>query len=84
LPATVIRRKKTGFGAPLRSWAQGEGQPFIRERLLDGSFLRRGIFDPSGIESLIGDNAHGRIDGAYTLFSLLSIESWLRQFAAPA
>jgi asparagine synthase (glutamine-hydrolysing) len=81
LPEAIINRKKTGFGAPVRQWAAGPGHEYIRARLLDKTFLDRGIFDSHAIENLISDNEQGRIDGAYTLFSLLAIESWLRQFA---
>jgi asparagine synthase (glutamine-hydrolysing) len=84
LPHAVIRRPKTGFGWPLRSWTKGEGYRLIRERLLDPSFTGRELFRKDRIESLIRNNQAGSIDGAYTLFSLLSIESWLRQFAPPA
>lgn len=84
LPASIINRKKTGFGAPLRSWIRTEGHVMVRERLLDDSFLRRGIFNRIAVEQLIDNNQWGRIDGAYTLFSLLSIESWLRQFTPSA
>ena len=84
LPPAIIHRKKTGFGAPLRQWMKGDLANTVSERVLDESFLRRGIFSRNNIEALIRDNRQGRIDGAYTLFSLRSIESWLRQFAPPA
>lgn len=82
LPKTIIHRKKTGFGAPLRQWIKGEMKPFVHERLLDGSFDKWGIFDKQAIELLVRDNETGKVDASYSIFALLAVESWLRQFAA--
>ncbi len=84
LPEEILKRGKTGFGAPLRQWMSSELQPLLRQRLLDPSFSRYGIFQPASVERLIQQQAEGKGDVAYTLFSLLCIESWLRQFAAHA
>lgn len=81
LPQQIIKRKKTGFGAPIRSLILGDLKPLISERLLNGNLDQWNIFNLSAISQLIKDNEQGKIDGAYTLFSLLCIESWLRQFA---
>lgn len=84
LPEEIISRRKTGFGAPLREWMRSPLKSVTRDRLLDASFDRRGIFNRPAIEALITDNEKGKKDNAYTLFSLLCIESWLRQFAPSA
>ena len=80
LPLAIIHRPKTGFGAPLRGWMSGANIDWARERLMDKSFADWNIFKPAAIESLISRTAGGGQDGAYTVLSLLSIESWLRQF----
>lgn len=82
LPKEIIYRKKTGFGSPLRSWMRGHNLELAKERLLDKSFAQWNIFNPAAIEELVRDTSTGKRDGAYTLYSLLAIESWLRQFAA--
>jgi asparagine synthase (glutamine-hydrolysing) len=84
LPDSIIERSKTGFGAPLRQWIPGKMRGMVHERLTDKSFIQRGIFNRESIEALISNNEQGRTDGSYTLFSLLCIESWLRQFASPS
>ncbi|MBS1629487.1 MAG: asparagine synthase (glutamine-hydrolyzing) [Bacteroidetes bacterium] len=84
LPREIIERRKTGFGAPLRAWMSGPMQAILHERLLDKTFLNYGFFRPEAIEKLIVQQATEQHDAAYTLFSLLCIESWLRQFAATA
>lgn len=82
LPESIIRRKKTGFAAPVRQWMQHDLKGLLRERLLSGDLERWNIFNPGAVAQMIDNNTFGRTDDAYTLFSLLAIESWLRQFAA--
>lgn len=81
VPEAIINRSKTGFGAPLRQWLQGPLKEIVRQRLTDESFVSRGIFNHAAIADLISDYEKGKKDTSYTLFSLLCIESWLRQFA---
>lgn len=81
LPKEVIYRPKTGFVAPIRKWIQGEMKSMIHQRLLSPEFNKWGIFDQAEIKKLIAENDAGKADYAYTIWSLLAIESWLRQFA---
>ena len=81
LPHDVIYRQKTGFVAPIRRWIKEDMKTMIQERLLSPSFDKWGIFDQKAIAQLIHDNETGKIEAAYTIWSLLAIESWLRQFA---
>ncbi len=80
LPADVINRPKAGFGAPLRRWMRNELRPMVDDLLSPGNIGRRGLFEPAAVQRLIADNDSGRIDGAYTLLSLLGIEVWCRAF----
>lgn len=80
LPHDVIYRPKTGFGAPLRRWMRHELKELLGDLLSVASLKRRGLFDPVAVHKLIAANQAGRVDGAYTLFSLLCIEIWCRRF----
>ncbi len=80
LPHDVIYRQKTGFGAPLRKWIKEDLQEMIGDLLSKDSLRSRGLFDPSGVQSLIKKNQRGDLDGAYTIFSVLCIEIWCRIF----
>lgn len=80
LPHDVLYRPKTGFGAPLRAWLRGPLKPFVEDMLSPSAINRRGIFDSSAVQKLIADDLAGRIDAAYTIFSLMCIEIWARQF----
>jgi asparagine synthase (glutamine-hydrolysing) len=80
LPHDVIYRPKAGFGAPVREWVKNELKDIIHDRLEPGKIAARGIFDPKAVWKLIEDNQKGKIDASYTIWSLLAIESWMRQF----
>ena len=80
LPLEVIYRPKTGFGAPVRKWVTQDLNAMIEERLSPGKLKQRGIFDADEVWKLIESNKTGKIDASYSIWSLLAIESWLRQF----
>ena len=80
LPHEVIYRSKTGFGAPLRRWIRFELRELLGDLLSREALNRRGIFDPTAVEKLIKNNDAGVVDASYTLFSLMCVEIWCRQF----
>jgi len=80
LPKDIIYRPKTGFGAPIRRWMRHELRPLLAEYLSEKNIVNRGLFNPNKIQELITKNDLGLVDGSYTLFSLLCIEIWCRQF----
>jgi asparagine synthase (glutamine-hydrolysing) len=80
LPADVIDRPKTGFGAPLRQWLRGPLRPVVDDVLAEGSLRRRGLFDPAAVRRLVERDRGGRVDAAYTILSLICMELWARMF----
>jgi asparagine synthase (glutamine-hydrolysing) len=80
LPYEVIYRPKTAFGAPLRQWVRNDLRPIIGQLLSPQVIEARGIFAPETVSRLIQDDQEGRIDGSYTIFSLLCIEIWCQLF----
>jgi asparagine synthase (glutamine-hydrolysing) len=80
LPKDVIYRPKTGFGAPLRRWMRYELREMLGDLLSTDSLKRRGLFEPTAVQSMITANDLGQKDASYTLLSLLCIEIWCRQF----
>lgn len=83
LPHEVIYRSKTGFGAPVRKWILNDLDDKVNSYLSLESINARGIFDYEAVNKLIIDTKEGKTDGAYSIWALLSIESWLRQFVDP-
>jgi len=80
LPIDVIYRPKSGFGAPLRRWMRHELRGLLGDMLSAESLSKRGLFEPAAVQNLINKNDSGRVDAAYTLLSLLSIEIWCRAY----
>ena len=80
LPNEVIYRSKTGFGAPIRTWILNDMSALIEKYLNKKSVVERSIFDYEKIKHLIEENRKGVVDASYTIWSLLAIESWMRQF----
>lgn len=81
LPREIIYRPKTGFGAPLRRWIRDDLSEMLDDLLSSESLKKRGLFEPTRVRKLISDNQTGRVDGSYTLLSLMCIELWFRNFA---
>jgi asparagine synthase (glutamine-hydrolysing) len=80
LPHDVIYRPKSGFGAPVREWITKDMDETIQNYLSKENVEKRGIFNHTEIQKLIEANKQGKVDASYTIWALLSIESWMRQF----
>jgi len=78
LPAEILRRPKHGFGIPLGDWFRGELRPMAEETLLSaprmGKWLRR-----EGLQTLLREHASGVGDHGHKLWTLLTLELWLRK-----
>ena len=77
LPPETLRGRKRGFGIPISDWLRGELRDVLVGTLMDASFLRRGIFEPTAVGGLINDHLRGRDDHGHRLWSLLVLARWL-------
>ena len=80
LPDDVIYRSKTGFGVPLRAWLRGPLRPLMHDLLSEGAIRRRGLFDPDAVSRLVSENDRGCRDHAYSILSIMCIETWCQKF----
>jgi len=80
LPKSIIYRKKTGFGVPLRVWLHGELAPFIDKYLSEYSIKKRGVFDYKAVSKMIYDDKNKIEDFSYTIYALIVFEIWCRQY----
>lgn len=80
LPKDIIYRSKTGFGSPVRKWITHNMDEMIHDYLSEKNVKERGIFEYKNVIKLIEDNKKGKIDASYSIWGLLAIESWMRQF----
>mgnify|MGYP001241361250 CR=1 FL=1 len=77
VPDEIIDRKdKMGFPVPIFEWFGGELKEYVEDILLGERTKGRGFFDMEVVEqSVRGEKPFGR-----TVWGLLSLELWFRQF----
>jgi asparagine synthase (glutamine-hydrolysing) len=80
LPPETLERRKGGLGGPTRWWIT-RGGGLIEETLSRESVARRGMFDPAAVEDLRGQTASDRQDYSKLLWSVFTLELWMRRFA---
>lgn len=80
LPNEVIYRSKSGFGAPIRNWIKLDFKDLIDEELSIKKLDDQGIFNSKAIADLIKENRSNTIDASYSIWALLSFQSWYKQF----
>lgn len=78
LPPSILQRGKAGFGVPLGAWFRGGLAPAVRERLLPRGPLHDFV-RPEPVARLVEDHVAGRGDHSARLWTLLTLESFLRQ-----
>lgn len=80
LPNDIIYRNKTGFGTPLRTTIFNDFKIKIENLQADIKNYNEEIFDVNEIDNLILEIKQNQTDGAYSLLSLISINTWLDLF----
>jgi asparagine synthase (glutamine-hydrolysing) len=81
LPPEIFSRKKQGFGVPLTMWFRDDLKDFMRDALMSPNTRIYEYLEPRAVEKLIRDFLEGRDPSAHTLWTLLTLEIWLRQEA---
>ena len=81
IPDNIIYRKKTGFGGPLRYWMKNDLKEYSNDLLSSQRFNDRGYFNYEKIIKLRNKDLQGKIDASYSIFSLLCMEIWFRNFS---
>jgi len=78
LPREILTRPKHGFGVPLGEWFRGELRPRVEALLLDRPRLARWV-RPDAVRQLFAEHLAGRSDRGHQLWTLLTLELWLRK-----
>lgn len=81
LPREIWRRKKMGFGVPLDHWFRNELKDLTTDLLLADSARVNGFLRPEVIKRLWDEHQQRRFDHSARLWTLVMLESWLRQWA---
>jgi asparagine synthase (glutamine-hydrolysing) len=78
LPAQTLKRPKQGFGVPLGRWFRGPLRSMVEQTLLDRPRLGRRLRLPR-MRALFDEHVSGRADRGHQLWTLLTLELWLRK-----
>jgi asparagine synthase (glutamine-hydrolysing) len=81
LPKDIIYRSKTGFGAPIRKWINEDMTEILNYSLSKENIEKYGVFNYEKVWELIKRDKSGEIDASYTIWAILAINSWLKQFS---
>ena len=79
LPESILERGKMGFGAPLGAWFRSDLGPFVNDRLLDPGSPIYDYLQKAPVARLVADHMAETADLSPRIWSLLTLESWLRQ-----
>lgn len=81
VPDGVIKRRKAGFGLPVRSWIRNELREMVGDLLSERRIRERGLFDSKEVASILDANERGERDYTLPIWALLTLELWLQTFA---
>lgn len=80
IPPEIIDAQKQGFSAPDASWFKGESIEYVRREILDPRARLYDYLDRPSVQALVEDHLQGRQNRRLLIWSLLSLEWWLRTF----
>ena len=78
LPEAVLRRRKMGFGIPIKHWFRGARRRYAHELLLGSDARSRCLLDPGAVERLLRDHERGGRDLSPKVWALVTLEHWCR------
>ncbi len=79
LPASVLDRKKHGFGVPMAQWWSGSLRTMVDDMLLADTARSHDYLSSDVIRTLLQEHRDGRRDHTQRIFLLLQVELWLRR-----
>jgi asparagine synthase (glutamine-hydrolysing) len=80
LPRENVERRKMGFGVPVGKWFRTELRELMRDALLSKESVERGYFNGAAVGKMVEDHLSGARDHSATLWNLLMLELWHREF----
>jgi asparagine synthase (glutamine-hydrolysing) len=78
LPSDILARPKRGFGVPLDRWFRGDLASYTAGMLGRGAHVRRHL-NGSALDSLLAEHNTGRHNHGHALWTLLTLELFLRR-----
>ena len=80
VPETIVKRAKSGFGGPTRSWVKNEFRALVDELLSESTLRSRGLLNPPEVRRLIQEDRAGYRDHAFRIWAFVTFELWMQTF----
>ncbi len=80
IPADIAKAEKQGFSAPDASWFKGESLDFVKRKLMTGNSPLYDVLDADSTRRLVGDHLSGSKNRRLLIWSLLNVDSWMKQY----
>jgi asparagine synthase (glutamine-hydrolysing) len=80
LPASILKRKKTGLDIPVHEWFRGQLRPLLLDAVETGVSEHSGLFKREEIEACVRDHMERRANLGYHLWGLLILFLWMKRW----
>jgi asparagine synthase (glutamine-hydrolysing) len=80
LPASILRRAKTGLDIPTHDWLRGALRPLLLDTLSAQAIEETQLFRRDRIEFFIQEHMERRANLGYHLWGLLILFLWIKQW----
>lgn len=80
IPDVITKAPKRGFSAPDASWFRGESIEYVRDVLFNPRALIYDYLDRKETQALVNEHLEGYQNRRLLIWSLLSLEVWLKKF----
>jgi asparagine synthase (glutamine-hydrolysing) len=78
IPPRIQKGPKRGFPVPVARFLLTGSRRLVDDLVLSDRALSRGLFEPDALRKLVGEIRHNPRDSQLRLFTLVSLELWLR------
>ncbi len=76
LPASIITRRKRGFGIPVAAWLNEDLRRLVYEYLNEARLRREGVFDPAEVATLLDQHARRTRNNAKAIWTIMMFQMW--------
>jgi asparagine synthase (glutamine-hydrolysing) len=80
LPDGILKRPKVGFRVPVNEWFRREWRNTLTDALTGPSSLSRDLYQPERVRNLLTEHISGRRNHEKTLWTLLTLEIFQREY----
>jgi asparagine synthase (glutamine-hydrolysing) len=83
VPSDVFTRRKHGFGVPIGRWFRGELGEIFKDEVLSHDARSAEVLQRNALERLYREHFAGEQDHGSRLWTVLTLERWLRSLEGP-